>query len=230
MQTYTIWELHGEPRTTNEPIEMTNNEVLGGIDTLLEDRIRGESTNNQGEVRDFDKLLNDAKREVYPGCKNSSLLKFVIEILNLKLTNHWSHASVDKLLVYLSNLLPEGNLVPKSTYEAKKILVDLGLSYDLIDACINDCTLFWKETACLDKCPKCKESRYKINRGRGKKIPRKVLRYFPLTQWLKRLYMSRKRAEKMRWYKDKRMDDDVMRHLADSGECKQFDLQHLIFP
>ena len=49
MQTYTIWELHGEPRTTNEPIEMTNNEVLGGIDTLLEDRIREESTNTQGE-------------------------------------------------------------------------------------------------------------------------------------------------------------------------------------
>ena len=27
------------------------------------------------EVRNFDKLLDDAKREVYPGCKDYTLLK-----------------------------------------------------------------------------------------------------------------------------------------------------------
>ena len=98
----------------------------------------------------------------------------------MKVTNHWSNKSVDMMLEFLSRLLQKENLVPKSTYEAKKILHDLGLSYEHIDACINDCVLFWKENATLDKCPTCKTSRYKINCGRGKKIPHKVLRCFPL--------------------------------------------------
>ncbi|XP_028126746.1 uncharacterized protein LOC114323365 [Camellia sinensis] len=144
----------------------------------------------------------------------------------MTVTNHWSNKSVNTLLEFLTKLLPKDNLVPKSFYEAKKILRDLGLSYELIDACINDCVLFWKENARLDKCPKCKASRYKINRGRGKKIPHKVLRYFPLTPRLKRLYMSRKTAEDMRWHKEKRIDDGVLRHPADSDEWKEFDVQH----
>ena len=78
---------------------------------------------------------------------------------------------MDKMLQFLIRLLPKGYMVPKSTYEAKKILCDLGLWYELIDACINDCTLFWKENSRLDKCPNCKVSRYKINSGRGKEDP-----------------------------------------------------------
>ncbi|XP_028068682.1 uncharacterized protein LOC114271251 [Camellia sinensis] len=230
--TYIIWHVHGEPRESNEAyhhdIPVEGNEDLGGIDALVEDRIRGELTNTtqEEEVRTFDKLLNDAKREVYPGCTNYTLLKFVIEILNMKVTNHWSNKSVDMMLEFLTKLLPKDNLVPKSTYEAKKILRELGLSYELIDACVNDCVLFWKGNATLDKCPNCKASRYKTNHGRGKKISRKVLRYFPLTPRLKRLYMSRKRAEDMKWFKEKHLDDGVLRHLTDSDEWKEFDTQH----
>ncbi|XP_028087367.1 uncharacterized protein LOC114288080 [Camellia sinensis] len=227
--TYTIWHVHGEPRESNEAyhhdIPVEGNEVLGGIDALVEDRIRGESTNTtqEEEARTFDKLLNDAKREVYPGYTNYTLLQFVIEILNMKVTNHWSNKSVDMMLEFLTKLLTKDNLVPKSTYEAKKILRELGLSYELIDACVNDCVLFWKGNATLDKCPNCKASRYKTNHGRGKKISHKVLRYFPLTPRLKRLYMSRKRAEDMKWFKEKRLDDGELRHPADSDEWKEFD-------
>ncbi|XP_028103043.1 uncharacterized protein LOC114302247 [Camellia sinensis] len=231
MQTYTIWHEHGEPRVSNEAhyeMPIDEDEVLGGVDALVEDRIRGEPNDapQNEEVQTFDKLLNDAKREVYLGCTNYTLLKFVIELLNMKVTNHWSNKSVDTLLEFLTKLLPKDNLIPKSFYEAKKILRDLGLSYELIDACINDCVLFWKENARFDKCPKCKASRYKINRGKGKKIPHKVLRYFPLTPRLKRLYMSRKTVEDMRWHKDKCINDGVLRHPADSDEWKEFDAQH----
>ncbi|XP_028101631.1 uncharacterized protein LOC114300952 [Camellia sinensis] len=233
MQTYTIWHQHREPRVSNEAyrddeMRVDGDEIVGGIEALVEDRIRGESTDTtQGEeVRTFDQLLTDAKRELFPNCTNYTLLKFVIEVLNMKVTNHWTNKSIDMMLEFLSRLLPKENLVPKSTYEAKKILRDLGLSYELIHACINDCVLFWKENATLDKCPTCKTSRYKISHGRGKKIPHKVLRYFPLTPRLKRLYMSRKRAEDMIWYKDKRVDDEILRHPADSDEWKEFDAQH----
>ena len=90
----------------------------------------------------------------------------------------------------------------------------------------NDCALFWKENENLDKCPVCEAPRYKDTRAQGKKIPHKVLCYFPLTPRLRRLYMSGQRAKDMRWYIDKRVDDGIMRHLADSEEWKEFDLQH----
>ncbi|KAL7174783.1 hypothetical protein ACSBR1_043887 [Camellia fascicularis] len=92
------------------------------------------------------------------------------------------------MLEFLTKLLPKDNLVPKSTYEAKKILRELGLSYELIDACVNDCVLFWKANATLDKCPNCNASRYKTNHGRGKKISRKVLKLVWF-QLLRRSYL-----------------------------------------
>lgn len=76
-----------------------------------------------------------------------------------------------------------------------------------IDACKYDCILFWKENANLENCPTCKEPRYKVNDGRGKKIPHKVLRYFPLIPRLKRLYGSKKTCNDMKWHKKKRVDD-----------------------
>ena len=63
-------------------------------------------------------------------------------------------------------------------------------------------------------------------RAQGKMIPHKVLHYFPLTPRLRRLYMSSQRAKDMRWYIDKRVDDGIMRHPADSEEWKEFDLQY----
>ena len=38
--------------------------------------------------------------------------------------------------------------------------------------------------------------------------------------------MSSQRAEDMRWYIEKRVDGGIMRHLVDSKEGKEFDLQH----
>ena len=81
----------------------------------------------------------------------------------------------------------------------------------------------------LENFPRCNELRYKINDGKGKKIPQKILRYFPLTPRLKRLYFSKKTAIEMRWHKEKRVDDGILRYLADSKEWKNCDKQHPIF-
>ncbi|XP_030936566.1 uncharacterized protein LOC115961784 [Quercus lobata] len=134
-----------------------------------------------------------------------------------------SNKGLDMMLELLTKVLPKGNLVSRSTYEAKKILRDLGMSYEHIDACKNDCALFWKENENLDKCPVCEAPRYKDTHAQGKMIPHKVLRYFPLTPRLRRLYMLGQRAKDMRWYIDKCMDDGIMRHPTDSKEWKEFD-------
>ena len=107
----------------------------------------------------------------------------------------------------------------------KKMLRDIGLGWEKIDACKHDCALFWKENEHLERCPMCDESRYKMS-GKEvgqKKISYKVLRYFPLKPRLQRLFMSRYTSVDMRWYYDKRVDDDVLRHPADVEEWKKFD-------
>ena len=135
-------------------------------------------------MHNFDKMFSDSKHELYPGCIDYTLLKFVIEMLSVKVTINLSNKGLDMILDLLSKLLPKGNLVSTSTYETKKILRDLGLSYEHIHACKNDCALFWKENKNLDKCPMCQTPRYKDTRTGGKKISQKVLHYFPLTSKL----------------------------------------------
>ena len=86
MQFYFNWYNHGELHVLNENIhvnEMLNGDHMDGIDALVGDRIRGEPRNatEDEEVRNFDKLKEDGKRKLYPGCTNYSNLKFVIEML-----------------------------------------------------------------------------------------------------------------------------------------------------
>ncbi|KAL7238222.1 hypothetical protein ACSBR2_004343 [Camellia fascicularis] len=62
------------------------------------------------------------------------------------------------------DILPKcDETVPWNLYEAKKFLCELGLGYEAIHACKNDCILFWKDNAKLENCPSCKESRNKFN-------------------------------------------------------------------
>ncbi|KAL3651955.1 hypothetical protein CASFOL_004957 [Castilleja foliolosa] len=55
----------------------------------------------------------------------------------------------------------------------------------------------------LEACPVCQTSQWKVNDNVGKKIPHKILRYFPLKPRLQRLFMSEKTSKKMVWHKEK---------------------------
>ncbi|XP_073119967.1 uncharacterized protein [Henckelia pumila] len=95
-------------------------------------------------------------------------------------------------------------LLPSSHYEAKRKLKIVGLQNFSV----------------------CGLSRWvdKNTNTKGKKIPKKVMRYFPLTPRLKRLYSSRHTARDMRWHDAERLKDDgVLRHPADGSAWKMFD-------
>ena len=69
-----------------------------------------------------------------------------------------------------------------------------------------------------------------INDGKGKKIPYKLLWYFPLKFRLQQLFISRKIAKKMRWHKDRpRSESNTLIHLPDGEAWKSFDEQYLEF-
>ena len=88
-----------------------------------------------------------------------------------------------------------------------------------IDVCINDCCLFRKGNEELNNCPKCGASRWKVN-NRTKKInigvSAKVLRYFPIIPRFRRMFISTKISEQLRWHYNHISQDGKMRHPVDS--------------
>uniref|UniRef100_J3N129 Transposase-associated domain-containing protein n=1 Tax=Oryza brachyantha TaxID=4533 RepID=J3N129_ORYBR len=246
---YKKWVFHGEQvdlytDQVGEPIDDEDNDDFDGLDMiqdLLGDIHRGTvgiqqqedqlSSGNIGaqsneEVNRFDRLLTSAQHELYPGCKSHSRLSFLLKLVHLKDLNHWSNISFEMLLK-LMEVLQAGDSLPGTYYEAKKMLRDLGLGYESIHACVNDCVLFWKELEGNDECPVCKESRYKEHNRENKRVPRKVLRYFPLIPRLQRLYMNKEIASDLRYHSDKRIvQDNVLRHPSDGEAWKDLDKRY----
>ncbi|XP_057250051.1 uncharacterized protein LOC130591140 [Beta vulgaris subsp. vulgaris] len=125
---------------------------------------------------------------------------------------------------------------PANAYEAKKYTKALGLDYVKIDACVNHCILFRKEFANEEKCPKCVAPRWKEKVVQGgdeysdgedvqktTRVPQLILHHFPLIPRLQRMFISSKLARHMRWHKDDKKDDGIMRHPADSEAWKSLD-------
>ena len=241
---YTHWILHGEASTSHSNLgnesRQEDDNVHHDLDGLLNDVLMGEQAlrsddlGTNSEATNFLKMVERAQKEVYPGCQSHTLLSFLLRMFNIKIIGKWTNKSFTMMLELLKELLPEGEILPKSFYETKKFLGELGLKYEKIHACPNDCILFRKEHANESQCPVCGSSRWKpgsaANHGHSKKIihkvPVKVLRYFPLIPRLQRLFLSSKTAQFMRWHAEGRTKDGCLRHPADSPAWKTFDFFH----
>jgi len=151
-------------------------------------------------------------------------------LVNLKARFGWSDKSFIELLALLKNMLPNNNILPKSHYEAKKILCPVGLEYEKIHACRNDCILYKNEFAELRNCPTCGVSRYKVNDGTrcsddatSNNHPTKVCWYLPIIPRFKRLFGSANDSKNLTWHADGRIKDGLLRHPADSPQWKTID-------
>ena len=107
----------------------------------------------------FVDLLDDAERPLYTGCSGFTKLSVLVRLYNFKTKYGWSDASFNELLSFWGDVLPKGNLMPTTIYEAKKPLCALGMQYEKIHACPNDCILYRKANKDIDVCPNCSESR-----------------------------------------------------------------------
>ncbi|CAN6704527.1 unnamed protein product [Malus baccata var. baccata] len=244
METYTTWYHHGERLDQPSSSYMTRVETVeSNVDpneqvmNILNDVYPYASTNTNEEggddsrptmdneaFKNYEKLLKNAKQELYPGCENFSVLTAIVELMHGKIKFHLSNKCFDYFLGVIKRMLPKDNCLPEDHKSAQKVLKGLGLGYEKIHACVNNCILFYKENRQLDKCPVCNEPRFKMtSQNRKTKIPQKVMRYLPLKPRLQRLYMSMHTATDMRWHKERRVNDDVMRHPADGEAWKEFD-------
>jgi hypothetical protein len=105
------------------------------------------------EFKKLKQLLVNMKTPLYPSCNERyTKLSTSLKLLQLKATHHWTNKGFRELLEVLVDMFPEGNQIPRTTYEAKKIICMMGLKFKKIHACKNDCILFHGDNVALTEC------------------------------------------------------------------------------
>jgi hypothetical protein len=195
---------------------------------------------SENERLKLERMLADHAKLLYPTCQNDQKkLGTTLELLQWKAENGTSDKGFENLLKIVKKMLPKDNELPSSTYEAKKVVCPLGLEVHKIHACINDCILYRGEHEKLNACPVCGALRYKIGRDDPgdvegeprprKRIPAKVMWYAPIIPRLKRLFSNREHAKLLRWHKEDRKKDLMLRHPADGSQWRKIDREFPTF-
>ncbi|XP_062006966.1 uncharacterized protein LOC133724291 [Rosa rugosa] len=218
---YKQWKWHGEPSAMNADILGESETVDMGADFGIGD----EDDEISSDSNEFLRFVEDGDKPLYPGCTKTTKLNGLIQTFNLKAKHGMTDSCYSDMLIMIGMLLPEGNEVPGSVYEAKKTLAALGMGYERIHACPNDCILYRGQHAEATSCPTCGESRWKLGRDNTNKegVPGKVLWYFPPIPRFKRMFQSTKTAKDLTWHANDRKTDGMMRHPADSPTWKLVD-------
>src|SRR6266498_5020920 len=171
--TYTRWVHHGEAcnaeileesedgNATEDNVQHDGQDWVGvnedddddddddGIPEMLGDLYTSTEASN-GPM--FARVLEEEKRELYAGCAKFSRFSFLVKLLHIK-TYYWiSNTTFTAILKLLSLALPACNELSSSYNEAKKYLRELGLGYDSIHVCKNNCVLFRKEYENKNNC------------------------------------------------------------------------------
>ncbi|XP_021768950.1 uncharacterized protein LOC110733242 [Chenopodium quinoa] len=223
IQQYKCWIKHGEtlgdiPSYVDTEMydEMNDDEIednfhLGNEHLEEMTRILEENIEDSSEM--FDTLCSGAKTPLYPGCSTFSKLSAVLKLYHLKARSGWTDTSFSSLLELVKEMLPIDNVLPGRIYEAKKMLCSMGMGYEKIHACPNDCILYQKGYASLKSCPECEAPRYKENN-----VPAKVMWYFPIVPRFKLLFSIVEESKNLTWHEDGRKKDGLLRHPADSPQ------------
>ncbi|GJR74669.1 hypothetical protein Tco_0087034 [Tanacetum coccineum] len=219
---YKIWVEHGEPAPPTPPpvIDNTRQPLMSDMTALLNDLSYippnnehneptqgdiGETSNEptQATRNEFEELYASANEELYPGCDYVTRLDFMAKFTYFKAKGRLTDSIFNEMLEFFQNVFPisKGFKLPPSYYAIKKTFKTIGLGYESIHACEHDCCLFRGDNnKDLDFCPVCNTSRWKDSNTPGKKVPKKVLRYFPIIPRLQRLYKSSHTAKDMIWH------------------------------
>ncbi|XP_060186724.1 uncharacterized protein LOC132616141 isoform X2 [Lycium barbarum] len=204
-----------------------------GSETEGEDNMLPLPDGPNDKAKEFYELMRDGEQELYQGCVKYSKLSFLVRLYHIKCMCGMSDKAMTMIIELLHDAF-ENAKIPKSFYEAKKTIKKLGLSYNKIHACPNDCMLYRGADKERQECKRCSTSRWKVNskkkkfsdlEANKKKTPQpaKVLRYFPLIPRLQRLFMSSKTSSDMRWHSVDCHKDGLLRHPRDAEAWKKFD-------
>nr|GEX81119.1 hypothetical protein [Tanacetum cinerariifolium] len=111
----------------------------------------------------------------------------------LKVKGKLTDSILNEVLESFQNVFPtsKGYKLPPSYYAIKKTFKTIGFWYESIHTYVNDCFLFQGEdNKDVHFYLVCNMSRWIDSSTQGKKVPKKVLRYFSIIPGLQRLYKS----------------------------------------
>nr|GEZ85566.1 hypothetical protein [Tanacetum cinerariifolium] len=120
------------------------------------------------------------------------------------------------MLEFFQNVFPiaKGYKLQPSYYAIKKTFKTIGLGYESIRACVNDCFLFQGDAnKDVHFCSVCNTSRWKDSNTPGKKVPKKVLCYFLIIPRLQRLYKSSHTAKEITWHATGKCTEPELRYV-----------------
>jgi hypothetical protein len=241
MPNYLVWYELGE---VEDPVPdaavVDEEEDVDRMDEMLADLrneyLEGESLEPPEEIQQFYKLLEAVERKVHEGT-HVTVLEAVTRLMAMKSKYNISNNCFNDFLKFVMDLIPQNHELPKDLYHCKKVVAGLGMDYKKIDACENNCMLFWNRgeglvnDEGLTHCKVCKKSRYiEVVDEDGcsvtTNVPIKQLRYMPIGPRLKRLFLNPEVAEQMRWHKVRdrsEQDPDIMIHPSDGEAWEALD-------
>jgi len=236
MPNYEIWVHHGEslPSANISEVDVNDDADYDRMDEMLDDLREDIEFPSDPEdpptpeVKKFFELLK-ASEEPLHEYTSVTILSFVTRLVAIKSKFALSRNCYNELLKLFSDVLPPNHKMPKDVYQSKTLLSGLGMDYQKIDVCTDNCMLFWKEHADEKKCLKCSTSRFvEVVNEDGEtvttNVAQKQLRYMPLMPRLKRLFISKSTAKHMRWHKEGvRENPQMMGHPSDSDAWKALD-------
>ena len=204
---YTRWIFHGEAHRTREEVvrqRVEDYDADAGVADMLNDYHEAQFAEGRTEdepeatAKAFYDMFDAAQKPLH-GKTKVSQLDAIGRIMAFKSQYSMSRDAFDGLLTVIGSLLPEDHVLPKSMYEAQKLLRALKMTYEQIHACLKGCVLFRKEYAEAKYCPKCTSSRFmEVDSGDGQKrqldIPLTILRHLPFIPRIQRLYMTEESA------------------------------------
>ncbi|KAK1679081.1 hypothetical protein QYE76_039929 [Lolium multiflorum] len=200
-------------------------------DSHVQDLLLQETSNDRVAARERAKLSQmekDGMTPIFPGCRpQDTRLHVTLDYLQMKTQNKWTDSSFSKNLKFWHDRLPEGNTLPSSIEEAKKVVCPLDLPHEKYHACINDCVIYRCEYKDRTTCPVCGHGRYKVG---NKKVPQKVVWYFPITPRLQRYFVDPKEAKLMQWHAERQKPEEdpemgyMLTHPSDAGQWQALDI------
>ena len=200
------------------------------MSALMDSHVQELLLKNANTVREKAKLAQmeiDGNTPLYPGCRpQDTRLQVTLDALEMKSENKWTDASFNKNMQFFHERLPEGNTLPTSIEEAKKVVCPLDLPHVKYHACVNDCAIYRGEYEDRTTCPVCGQGRYK---SRGKKVPQKVVWYFYITPRLQRYFVDPKEAKLMQWHAEREKPEEdpekgrILTHPSDASQWQELD-------
>jgi hypothetical protein len=192
MSSYDMWTHHGETIHQRTTSVVEDEDDRSGDDRMdkMSDAIRPELETNcedppTPEVQKFFDMLKASEEPLHEHTI-ISIISFVIHITPIKSKFTFSNKCYKELLRLFSDVLPSNHKMSKDMYQSKKLLSALGMEYEKIDVCKDNCMIFYKEHKNEKKCLKCGKPRFvEVINEDGETVTTKTahnqLCYMPLT-------------------------------------------------